>query len=179
MKKRLAHICSQNILQQIGGIDGEYLPDLSLKQLLDLVAWVETFRATIYEIFPDLSKVTASKRTYEDNAPKLLVENSKTIDVALAEDSLVWVNNTLWNIHNNARDEFLFKTKEMAEVWLERGYRFVYQFVLLLQITRLFFSQLMFAACVVLKTKIIVRNEKSHSRRTGNIVLLFVKMFTQ
>lgn len=123
----LAHICSKNILHQIGGTDGQNLPDLSLKQLLDLVAWVETFRATIYEIFPILSKVTASIRSYEDNAPKLLMEDSKTIDVALAEDSLVWVNNTLWDIHNMAKDEFLFKTKEMAEVWLERGYRFVHR----------------------------------------------------
>jgi hypothetical protein len=120
----VAHVCSNNILQQIGGPDGQKLPDLTVTQLLDLVAWVENFREIIEESFPDIGKVT-SKRTYLDKPPKLLVENSKTVNIELAQDSLAWVNNTLWDVHDLAKDEFLFRTKEQTEEWLNNVYQYV------------------------------------------------------
>jgi hypothetical protein len=45
----VAHVCSKQILDQIGGTEGHKLPDLTVTQLLDLVAWVENFRETIEE----------------------------------------------------------------------------------------------------------------------------------
>jgi hypothetical protein len=90
----VAHVCSSNILQQIGGPDGQKLPDLTVTQLLDLVAWVETFREIIEETFPNIGETTA-KRSYHDQPPKLLSEDNKTVDIELAKDSLAWVQNTV------------------------------------------------------------------------------------
>jgi hypothetical protein len=117
----VAHVCSNNILQQIGGPEGHKLPDLTVTQLLDLVAWVETFREIIEETFPNMEGITSS-RTYFDKAPKLLGDDSKTVDIELARDSLAWVNNTLWDVHDLAKDEFLFRTKEQTEEWLNNVY---------------------------------------------------------
>lgn len=120
----VAHVCSTNILQQIGGPDGQKLPDLTVTQLLDLVAWVENFREIIEDAFPDIGSIT-SKRTYQDQPPKLLQDNSKTIDIELAQDSLAWVNNTLWEVHDLAKDEFLLRTTEQTEAWLDNVYEYV------------------------------------------------------
>jgi len=117
----MAHICSTNILQQLGGPDGHKLPDLTVTQLLDLVAWVENFREIIEDTFPNIGSITSS-RTYLDKPPKLLVENSKTIDIEVAKDSLAWVNNTLCDVHDLAKDEFVFRTKEQTEEWLDNIY---------------------------------------------------------
>ena len=117
----VAHVCSTNILQQIGGPDGHKLPDLTVTQLLDLVAWVENFREIIEDAFPHIGSI-ASKRTYLHKPPKLLHENSKTIDIELAKDSLAWVNNTLYDVHDLAKDEFLLRTTEQTEAWLANVY---------------------------------------------------------
>ena len=121
----VAHVCSTNILQQIGGPDGQKLPDLTVTQLLDLVAWVENFREIIEDTFPEISKMKA-KRTYLNQTPKLLKDNSKTIDMDAAQDSLAWVNNTLWEVHDLAKDEFLLRTKEQTEGWLDNVYEYVF-----------------------------------------------------
>jgi Exocyst complex component Sec6 len=117
----VAYVCSTNILQQIGGPDGQKLPDLTVTQLLDLVAWVENFREIIEDAFPEIGSIT-SKKTYLNAPPKLLQDNSKTIDIELAQDSLAWVNNTLWEVHDLAKDEFLLRTKEQTESWLTKVY---------------------------------------------------------
>jgi hypothetical protein len=117
----VAHVCSANILQQIGGAEGHKLPDLTVTQLLDLVAWVENFREIIEETFPNIGGITA-QRTYFDKPPKLLMDNNKAVDIAAAQDSLAWVNNTLWDVHDLAKDEFLYRTKEQTEEWLNNVY---------------------------------------------------------
>jgi hypothetical protein len=100
----VAHLCSNNILQQIGGPDGHKLPNLTVTQLLDLVAWVETFREIIEETFPNIAGI-ASKRTYFEKPPQLLVNNNKSVDLEAAKDSLAWVNNILWDVYDLAKDE--------------------------------------------------------------------------
>lgn len=120
----VAHVCSSNILQQIGGPEGQKLPDLTVTQLLDLVAWVETFREIIEETFPNIGETT-HKRTYFDKPPQLLADDKKTVDIEVAKDSLAWVQNTLWEVHDLAKDEFLFRTKEQAEEWLANVYEYV------------------------------------------------------
>lgn len=120
----VAHVCSNNILQQIGGPDGHKLPDLTVTQLLDLVAWVENFREIIQESFPNIGDINHSK-TYLDKPPQLLVDDGKKVDVEVAKDSLAWVNKTLWDVHDLAKDEFLFRTKEQTEEWLNNVYKYV------------------------------------------------------
>jgi len=99
-------VCSTQILEQIGGTEGHKLPNLTMTQLLDLVAWVENFQETIEESFPNIGKHTA-KKTYFDKKPDLLTENGKQIDLDVAKDSLAWANNMLWEVHDLAKDEFL------------------------------------------------------------------------
>ena len=121
----VAHVCSNNILQQIGGSDGHKLPDLTVTQLLDLVAWVETFREIIEETFPNIASI-ASQRTYFEKPPQLVVDNGKSVDLEAAKDSLAWVNNVLWDVHDLSKDEFLYRTKEQTEEWLDNVYEYVF-----------------------------------------------------
>lgn len=102
----VAHVCSNNILQQIGGPDGQKLPDLTVTQLLDLVAWVETFREIIEETFPHIASITV-KRTYFEKPPQLLAEDGKSVDLDAARDSLAWVNNIMWDVYDLAKDEYV------------------------------------------------------------------------
>ena len=116
-------VCSTQILDQIGGTEGHKLPDLDASQLLDLVAWVENFRETIEESFPNIGDHTA-KKTYFDKKPDLLQDSVVNMDVA--KDSLAWANNMLWEVHDLAKDEFLFRTKEQTDEWLDNVYMYVF-----------------------------------------------------
>lgn len=117
----VAHLCSSQILQQIGGPEGHKLSDLTVTQLLDLVAWVESFREAVEETFPDIGNIS-TEHTYFDKRPNLLTEGNKSVDVQTAKDSLAWVNNTLWLVHDAAKDEFLYRTKEQTIEWLKKIY---------------------------------------------------------
>ena len=119
----VAHLCSSQILTQIGGPEGEKLPHLQVTQLLDLVAWVENFREIIEESFPDVVGNISSERTYFDEKPNLLTANNTTVDISKARDSLAWVNNILWDAHDLAKVEFLFRTTEQTEDWLDKVYK--------------------------------------------------------
>lgn len=117
----VAHVCSKQILDQIGGKEGHKLPDLTVTQLLDLVAWIETFRSTIEESFPNIGQ-HISKKTYFDKRPDLLQEDNRQVDMDVAKDSLAWANNMLWEVHDLAKDEFLFRTKEQTDEWFDNVY---------------------------------------------------------
>lgn len=125
----VAHVCCNNVLKQIGGPEGQKLSDLTVTQMLDLVAWVENFREMLLGIFPNLDDIASQQQNqqgrqqqYFDKQIKLLGENSKTIDMRKAEDSLRWVSNTLWQVHDLAKDEFLYRTKEQTDTWLTNVY---------------------------------------------------------
>ena len=118
----VAHLCSSQILQQIGGVEGHKLYDLTVTQLLDLVAWVESFREIVEDTFPDIIGSISTEKTYFDRRPHLLTEGNKSVDIQTAKDSLAWVNNTLWDVHDAAKAEFLFRTKEQTVEWLEKIY---------------------------------------------------------
>jgi len=119
----VAHLCSNQILTQIGGPEGEMLIYLGMPQLLDLVAWVENFREIIEETFPEIIGLVSSERAYFDERPNLLAADGKTVDVTKAKDSLAWVNNILWDAHDLAKDEFIIRTTEQAEKLLDRFYK--------------------------------------------------------
>ncbi len=120
----VAHVCSTNILQQIGGLEGRNLESLSAAQLLDLVAWVETFRDIIEETFPNLGEST-SKRGYNDKPPNLLSDDGKKVDIEVARDSLAWVQSTLWEVHDMAKVDFLRRTQNQTREWLANVYGYV------------------------------------------------------
>ena len=117
----VAHVCSNQIVQQIGGPDGQQLPELSVTQLLDLVAWVEFFRETIEDAFPVIGTINA-KKTYFDERPDLFAGNEKVVNMENAKDSLAWVNNMLWEVHRLAQDEFLLRTRSETDKWITKVY---------------------------------------------------------
>ena len=121
----VADVCSQQILGQIGGKDAQRLPDLTVTQLLDLVAWIESFREKIEDAFPDIlgpdEDFNGPKPSIESGA-SLLHGDGKVIDVERAKESVKWVSSVLWEVHRLAQDEFLVRTRSQAEEWLENVY---------------------------------------------------------
>lgn len=124
----VADVCSQQILGQIGGRDAHRLPDLTVTQLLDLVAWIESFREKIEDAFPDIvvGKVTNAPKPSIESGASLLHGEGKEIDVVRAKESVEWVSGVLWEVHRLAQDEFLVRTRAQTEEWLENVYRYVF-----------------------------------------------------
>ena len=119
----VAHVCSNHIVQQIGGPDGQSLPDLTITQLLELVAWVEYFRETIEETFPVVALLRNTKKTYYDmNGPELFTGDKRTVNMKNATESIAWVNNMLWEVHRLAQEEFLVRTRSQTDEWLDKVY---------------------------------------------------------
>ena len=120
----VARICSEKILGQIGGTDGYKLAGLTVTQLLDLVAWVEAFREHVQTSFPNIGK-HASSKSYLDSPPGSHFKSSNELEVNVdaAISSLAWANSMLWEVHDLAKDEFLLRTKEQTNEWLEHVYR--------------------------------------------------------
>lgn len=118
----VATICAEKILTTIGGSSGEKLPLFGTQQLLQLVAWVENFRDTIEESFPEIGALASSERTYFDKFPTLLANDGRTVNIAGAKDCLAFYSNNLWDAHDSGKVEFIFRTKESAEELLKRTY---------------------------------------------------------
>mmetsp|Transcript_7265 Transcript_7265/g.15808 ORF Transcript_7265/g.15808 Transcript_7265/m.15808 type:complete len:1110 (-) Transcript_7265:70-3399(-) len=118
----VAHVCSNHIVQQIGGPDGQNLPELTITQLLELVAWVEYFRETIEETFPEVASMRDTKKTYFEERPELFAGDKKTVNMQNATESLAWVNNMLWEVHRLAQEEFLVRTRSQTDEWLDKVY---------------------------------------------------------
>ena len=95
--------------RQIGGTDGHQLPDLTVTQLLDLVAWVESFHEVIEEAFPNVASFS-SKRTYFDKPPSLLMDNKKYVDLVAGKDTFAWINNILTSGEGISLDTFVKHT---------------------------------------------------------------------
>ena len=118
----VAHVCSNHIIQQIGGPEGQHLPDLTITQLLELVAWVEYFRETIEETFPEVASMRNTKKTYFEERPELFDGDKRTVNMQNAWESLAWANNMLWEVHRLAQEEFLVRTRSQTDEWLDKVY---------------------------------------------------------
>ena len=95
----VAMTCSNQILQQIGGPEGNNLPDLTVAQLLDVVSWIEQFRDVVEEQFPEVAGMQSTKKTYLHEKPDLFKGNGKQVNYENAMDTLAWSNNMLWEVH--------------------------------------------------------------------------------
>ena len=67
----------------------------------------------------------------------------------VARDSLAWANNMLWEVHDLAKDEFLYRTKLQTDEWLDNVYMYVFfrfchlMFLAVLYLTFWLFSSLL------------------------------------
>lgn len=118
----IAHVCSNHIVQQIGGPDGQNLPELTITQLLELVAWVEYFREMIEETFPEVASMRDTKKTYFEDRPDLFEGEGRTVNTQNATESLAYVNNMLWEVHRLAQEEFLVRTRSQTDELLDKVY---------------------------------------------------------
>jgi len=119
----VAHICSNQILNQVGGPEGTNLEKLTVTQLLELVAWIEFFRLHMEQMFPQITDLRSSNKTYFDTRPDLFTTNRKQVDMDSAIDALAWVNNLLDDIHRLAQEEFLQRIRDQMSQWLDNVYR--------------------------------------------------------
>ncbi len=63
----LSQVCCNQIIQQIGSSEGQNLSDLSVVQLLDLVAWVDFFRDIIVDVFPTVNSTDQNNKSISNN----------------------------------------------------------------------------------------------------------------
>jgi hypothetical protein len=121
----VAAVCSEHILHHIGGQKGSNLSYMTVTQLLDLVAWIESFREKVEESFPNLIQLNSrsDKKTNFTSMKELM--KGKEIDMESAKENLSWVTNVLWDVHRLAQDQFILRTQDQTQQWLENVYRYV------------------------------------------------------
>ncbi len=128
----VAHICSNQIVHQIGGIEGQKLRNLTVTQLLDLIAWVGLFREAVEKNIPSVASVH-TKKTYFSEKPDMFLsigagdsdgtrEDINKFNMEKALDVIAWANNMLWEVHKVAEEEFLLRTRNQMDVMLTRIY---------------------------------------------------------
>ena len=113
---RVAQICSEQILNTIGGYQGEHLGDLTVTELLNLVAWVESLRESLQLAFQkrDDESVSAGSTNSRDR--------QRHVDTKIANDALEQARKMLWRVHDLSKDEFLLRTKVQTDEWLDNVY---------------------------------------------------------
>jgi hypothetical protein len=116
----VAAVCSKHIFEQIGGQEGENLEYMTVTQLLDLVAWIESFREKVEQTFPNIVKINTNKKTKLRTVKELLA--GKEIDMESAKENLGSVINVLWDIHRLAQSQFILRTKTQTNGWLKNVY---------------------------------------------------------
>lgn len=140
----VAAVCSKEILHQIGGQEGKKCESMTVTQLLDLVAWIELFREKVEDAFPDLldpSTIRNLKRTTFLTLTELMKQtknntsnngsssnsinvNNKSggLDLESAKENLQYMINVLWDVRTTAQDQFIFRTQQQTNGWLENVY---------------------------------------------------------
>lgn len=116
-------------LQLIGGLDGNHLFSLSIQQLLDLIAWSRDYRAASENIHPTL--FFHSKKPNLADLPLLFIAfEGGGADTKIAIDidnqgifhAFQWVSIMIWEVHRLAQDELLIRTRQEADLWLNKVY---------------------------------------------------------
>ena len=120
-----AQICTNQIVQMIGGPEGRSLGSLTSEQLLDLIAWVESFRSFMEGKFPFLTVVKAKKTLFDEKPDFSSEGDDEGNKISMQEsikDILTWATNMLWEVHRIAEDEFLLRTRSQVDRFLTKVY---------------------------------------------------------
>lgn len=114
----LGSVCTQYILQQIGGPEGNNLDLLLPKQLLKLLAWIEDFQRAC-----DLGQEGGMTETFEGKPVFVSTHELRTGSrIALPEESLSMVLVVLLDVHRLVEDQFLLATQQQTNHWLDSIY---------------------------------------------------------
>ena len=115
----VAQVSTSHILHHTGG-HCENLPDLTVTQLLELVAWIEYFHETISETFPEVASIHITRKTHFEECPALFAGDERLVNMQNARESLAWDN--LREVHKLALEEFLVRTRNQTDEWLDKVY---------------------------------------------------------
>ncbi len=123
----VAKVCSDEILEIIGGEDGHSLFNFAPTQLLDLTSWVEFFQETTKEVLPDITKNdstrSGSQTDFNNSERSLFDGNTKNmVNMENANAMVSWVTNLLTKVHGLAVNEFLNRTRQQMDEWLNSVY---------------------------------------------------------
>ena len=116
----VATVCSQFILQQIGGQEGNNLEYMTVTQLLDLLSWIEQFGNKVEEAFPQMARNSIRKTRFV-SITELLAD--KEINVTSTNQSLTSVLHVLWDIHRLTQDQFMVRIQFQTSEWLANVYK--------------------------------------------------------
>jgi hypothetical protein len=106
-------VCSQFILQQIGGQEGNNLTLLTPNQLLQLMSFIENFREKVGH---DSTTIVLSSKKAEFVTGNDLMRGEM---IEAADESLVKVLTVLWHIHRLLEDQFIQSTHGQTNKWLD------------------------------------------------------------
>jgi hypothetical protein len=70
----------------------ENLPDLTITQLLELVAWIKYFHESISETFPEVASMHNTRMTHFEECPALFSDEKRLVNRQNARESLAWDN---------------------------------------------------------------------------------------
>ena len=115
----VAQVCVRHIVHHTGG-HCENLPDLTFTQLLELVAWIEYFHETISETFPEVASKHNTRKTHFEECPALFAGEKRLVNMQNARESLAWDN--LREVHTLSLEEFLVRTRNQTDEWLDKVY---------------------------------------------------------
>ena len=116
----VATVCSQFILQRIGGQEGNNLEYMTVTQLLDLLSWIEQFENKVKEAFPQMARDRIRKTRFVSGT-ELLAD--KEINGVSTNQSLTSVLYVLWDSHRLTQDEFMVRTQFQTSEWLANVYK--------------------------------------------------------
>lgn len=113
----IAHVCSHQILQQIGGPGRQHLPNFIVIQLLDLMTWIQFFQESVEKVFPGVSNNVNFKSRHKN-----LFDTNGDFNMENGIHSLTRECNMLWEVHQMSQDLFLKQTRKQADDWITNVY---------------------------------------------------------
>lgn len=101
-------VCSQHLLQRIGGQEGSNLAFMTPNQLLKAMVWIEAFR----------EKVGFSRINLDNYRPDFVTAQD-LMQGDMGHKSLARVVSVLWDLHRLIERQFLIATQVQTNQWLE------------------------------------------------------------
>ena len=130
----VAAVCAKKIVEQIGpeNVESRQLPPNAFptQLLLDLVAWIESFREEVRKQFPDIINIASdTKVTYEklELVEMKVLMKGKEFDTKTAKNLLGRVTRILWSVKLMAQQGFIDWTNESVDDWLGNVYKAEHQ----------------------------------------------------
>jgi hypothetical protein len=112
----VANVFTSHIVHNTTGDHCENLPDLTVTQLLELVAWIEYFHETVASTFPEVAAVHNARKAHFEERSELFAGYERIVNM----QNLAWDN--LCQIHRLAQEEFLIRTRSLTDEWLDKVY---------------------------------------------------------